>query len=184
VSVFHLRHRALKNMPRLARAGDIAQSRSPSLRVAVVGGGEASDRMAAEELASAHPALRLEGALPHQDVAARLNRAAGFALPSLRESFGLVFVEALMAGCPIVYPAGRAVDGWFDDLPFAIRVAPRDTSAIADGLVRLARDEAMLKQELAQWQMSPAAERFRRPAIARAFGDGLARAAGWGAPAP
>jgi glycosyltransferase involved in cell wall biosynthesis len=178
VSVFHLRHRALKNLPRLARAADVARTRVPDLRVGVVGGGEPSDRVRVEALASAHPGLRLEGALPHQDIAGRLNRAAGFALPSLRESFGLVFVEALMAGCPIVYPAGRAVDGWFDDLPFAIRVAPRDTGAIADALVRLVRDEAALKRELALWQSGPGAQRFRRPAIARAFGDGLARAAG------
>lgn len=176
VTAFHLHNHRGKNAPWLIAAARRAASRDPRVSLAVVGGGSSADMAAMRRYAGQDPAVVLEGPLPHAEMPARLHRAAGFALPSLSESFGLVFIEALLGGLPILYPAGTAVDGYFDGLPFAIRVDPRSETAIADGLVRLVADEAALKAALAQWQRSPAAERFRRPAIARAFGDGLAGA--------
>lgn len=178
VSVFHLDSHRRKNAARLIAAAGDAARRKPGLTLSIVGdgGGDAIKRVRA--LAARHPAVTVEGALPHDWVAQRLHAASGFALPSLRETFGLVFMESLFAGTPILYPAGTAVDGYFDDAPFAIRVNARDTGSIAQGLLRLIQEETELKQALAEWQQSPGAARFRRPAIARAFGDALAQAAG------
>jgi glycosyltransferase involved in cell wall biosynthesis len=102
-----------------------------------------------------------------------MNRATGLVLPSLRESFGLVFIEALFAGLPIIYPKGAAVDGYFDNCSFAIAVDARDPEAIAAAIERLVRDEAKLKADLLAWQNSAEARRFTPGAIARAFTDGL-----------
>lgn len=176
VTAFHLRNWKLKNLPRLARAAAAAHAREPGLRLALIGGGTLAETAAAGRVAARAGCIVAEGPLVHAEMPARLNRARGFAMPSLRESFGLVFVEALFAGCPILYPAGRAVDGWFDGLPFATAADPHDTGAIADGLLRLYREEESAKAALADWQQSPAAARFRREAIGRAFGDGLAAA--------
>ncbi|AGA80578.1 glycosyltransferase family 4 protein [Echinicola vietnamensis] len=37
-----------------------------------------------------------------------------FVLPSKRESFGLVYIEALSQGCPIIYTKNEGVDGFFN----------------------------------------------------------------------
>lgn len=177
-TAFHLRNWKLKNLPRLAHAGGQAAQVEPDLRVAVIGGGTAAETAAAARAANAGRVVSLEGPLDHAAMPARLNRARGFAMPSLHETFGLVFVEALFAGCPIVYPSGRAVDGWFDGMPFARGVDPRSTGAIAEGLLWLHRDEAANKAAVACWQQSAHAAQFRRDAIARAFGDGLETAMG------
>jgi len=172
VSVFHLQSHARKNLARMAAASDRAARAVPGLRLAVVGGGSPAQRSACEAVVAGH-ACDLEGALPLDAVPARINRARGFVLPSLRESFGLVFIEALFAGVPIAYPAGWAVDGYFDGAPFALRVDNRDVGSIADAMVRLARDEAAMKASLADWQHSAGAGRFRREAIGDAFAAGL-----------
>lgn len=38
-----------------------------------------------------------------------------FVMPSIYETFGLVYVEALSQGLPIIYTRGQGFDGWFDD---------------------------------------------------------------------
>jgi glycosyltransferase involved in cell wall biosynthesis len=175
VSVFHLQSHRRKNLARMAAASDIAARAVPGLRLAVVGGGTPAQRSACERVVAGHASV-LEGALPLEAVPARINRASGFVLPSLRESFGLVFIEALFAGVPIAYPADWAVDGYFDAAPFALRVDNRDVGSIADAMARLARDETALEASLAAWQHSAAAGMFRREAIGNAFAAGLSGA--------
>jgi glycosyltransferase involved in cell wall biosynthesis len=177
VSVFHLQSHRRKNLARMAAASDIAARQIPGTRLAIVGGGSDADRSVCARLVADHACL-LEDALPLEQVPGRINRAIGFVLPSLRESFGLVFIEALFAGVPIAYPAGWAIDGHFDAAPFALRVDNRDVDAIADAMARLVRDEGRLKQALDAWQHSPAVDFFRRQAIGDAFAAGLRAATG------
>ena len=172
VSVFHLQSHRRKNLAGMALASDIAARTVPGLQLSVVGGGSPVQRAQADAVAAGH-ACTLEGALPLEQVPLRLNRATGFVLASLRESFGLVFIEALFAGVPIAYPADWAVDGYFDGAPFALRVANTDVAAIADAMVRLVREERAMKQSLAAWQTGDAARGFARQAIGDAFAAGL-----------
>lgn len=172
LTIFHLRGYRLKNLGRMAAAVSIAARQVPGTRLAVAGGGTPEQTGCCDRIIAGHPCV-LEGALPPDQVPARLNHARGFVLPSLRESFGLVFIEALLAGVPIAYPADWAVDGHFDDAPFALRVNNRSVSGIADAMARLMRDEAPLKRALATWQQSDAAGIFKRKAIGDAFAAGL-----------
>lgn len=55
-----------------------------------------------------------------------------FALASFVESFGMVYVEALSQGLPIVYTRGQGVDGHFQDGEVGFSVCPYDISEIAD----------------------------------------------------
>lgn len=176
VTAFHLHNWRGKNLHGLARAAVRAQAQDPDLQLDVIGGGTSEQESAARAAAQGAGCIRFSGHMAHGQLPERFNRARGFVLPSLRESFGLVFIEALFAGCPIVYPAGRAVDGWLEGLPFARAVDPGDTAAIADSLLWLWRDEARLKPALAAWQASPDAHRFQRRAIAKSFAGGLALA--------
>jgi len=175
LSVFHLQSHARKNLARMAQASDLAAHALPGLRLAIVGGGTPAQQAQCERLVAGH-GCTLEGPLPLAAIPARLNRASGFVLPSLRESFGLVFIEALFAGVPIAYPADWAVDGYFDDAPFALRVDNRDVAAIAGAMERLMREEAPMKRALAAWQHGPSAQIFARKAIGEAFAAGLAAA--------
>ncbi|MBU6472328.1 MAG: hypothetical protein KGQ94_06695, partial [Alphaproteobacteria bacterium] len=55
------------------------------------------------------------------------------------ETFGMVYVEALLTATPILYTADSGVDGYLDGIDAGVRVHVGDVSAIAHGLVALAR---------------------------------------------
>lgn len=171
VTAFHLEGWRTKNLAGMAAALRGLKNAAP--RLEVIGGGSDAITTRVRRAAAGAPTIAFAGPMGRAALRERLHRATGLVLPSLRESFGLVFVEALFAGLPIVYPTGAAVDGWFDGLPFAIRVDPRDPAAIGDAMLRLIREEAALKVALADWLSSDSARRFTRPAIGNAFAQGL-----------
>lgn len=45
-----------------------------------------------------------------------------FIMPSKAETFGLVYIEALSQGLPIIYTKDEGVDGFFDDFPVGVAV--------------------------------------------------------------
>lgn len=173
VSAFHLRNARLKNLSGMVTAMETVSKATPGAQLAILGGGNPVDIALCRKIVGKSPNITFEGNIDRDHLRQRFNRATAFVLPSLRESFGMVFVEALFCGLPIVYPADRAIDGYFDDLPFAIRVNPDDPRSIATGIDFAIRNEASLKASLAHWQKSDAPDRFIRSTIAAAFADGL-----------
>lgn len=178
VSVFHLWNHRQKNLAGMARAARQLVAEGLPVCLEVIGGGTDAVRAECERVVAGNDAVRLAGALGHAQLPQRLNAAKGFVLPSHRESFGLVFIEALFAGLPIIYPAEAAVDGYLDGLPFAIRVDSGDRQAIAEAMRQIWTNENALKDQLADWQQSKEARRFQRKQIGEVFAAGLRVAAG------
>lgn len=56
------------------------------------------------------------------------------AVPSLRESFGLVYPEAMSQGLPVIYTRGQGFDGYFEDGQVGYAVQATDPREIADRL--------------------------------------------------
>jgi glycosyltransferase involved in cell wall biosynthesis len=104
------------------------------------------------------------------------------ALPSHRESFGMVFVEALLAGCPVLGPAGFAIDGYLPDGAAGLFVESHDEVAIAEGLDRMLREEEAFKQRLSALQADGALDMFRARAIAETYAAALSAAMAAGKP--
>lgn len=85
-------------------------------------------------------------------------------LPSDAEGFGLVLIEAMAAGVPVI---GTNVDGIRDvirDGETGLLVPPRDPSALAAALRRLSEDSA-LRQRLITNALVDVQERFAWPAV-------------------
>jgi glycosyltransferase involved in cell wall biosynthesis len=173
VSVFHLKNYRGKNLAGIVDAYRLLARDTAPPPLDVIGGGTDDERRACRALIQEFPQIRLVGALNRAEMAERLPRAKALVLPSLRESFGLVFIEALFAGIPIIYPQGTAVDGYFDGCSFALRVDARRPASIAAAMAQVVANEDAMKQALALWQRSPEAERFTRSHIAATFADGL-----------
>lgn len=178
ISVFHLRNYRNKNLSGLVEAYKLLAAAGSAPRLEIIGGGDQADIAACQQLAAVAPDISFPGAMERQDLRERMRRATALVMPSLRESFGLVFIEALFAGIPVIYPKGTAIDGYFDGLPFAISVDAHDPGAIAAAMRQVRAEEAELKAALRQWQQSEASQAFTRPRIGRTFAEGLRQALG------
>lgn len=173
ISVFHLRHHAIKNLSGVVSAVRSLNATGRKCTVQVYGGGTSEDQARCLAIIGDAPTIHLMGPRTQDELGAIMNSATALVLPSQRESFGLVFIEALFAGLPIIYPRGASIDGYFDDLPFAIPVDARRTRDIQNALRYAIDHERQLKAALAQWQKDGGLERFSRPSIAETFRTGL-----------
>ena len=86
-------------------------------------------------------AVRFTGYIADADLPALLSGALAFVFPSLYEGFGMPILEAMACGTPVLASATSALPEIAGDA--ALLIEPEDTSAIADGLARLASDAAL-----------------------------------------
>jgi glycosyltransferase involved in cell wall biosynthesis len=140
-----------KHIDDLLRAFALLRPQFPDARLVIIGDGPEHGRLKARaaELGLAG-AARLLGALADDEAVIGWYRRAGiFCLPSVQEGFGIVFLEAMAAGLPIVATTAAAVPEVVPHGRAGALVPPGDTPALAAAL----------------------AELLERPALGRSYGD-------------
>lgn len=135
INVYHR-----KGLPDLLRGLARARQVNPHLRLDVIGW--TSPKLTAEvsalaDRAGVGDAVRFLGFRPNEEVIRALPAYAGFALPARNETFGMAYVEALLAGVPVLYGRGSGIDGYLDGLDVGIAVPLGDDDALAAGLLAL-----------------------------------------------
>ena len=60
-----------------------------------------------------------------------------FVMPSITETFGLVYAEAMSQGLPIIYTKGQGFDGHFESGVVGYSVSCFDNEDIADNIIRI-----------------------------------------------
>ena len=107
----------------------------------------------------------LLGTVSEADLGAWYRAADAFAFPSVKEGFGLVVLEALAAGLPVVASDIPVFAEYLEDGHSALLVPPGDAAALAGALHRLAGDPALRRQLAAGGR--PLVDRFTWEATAR-----------------
>jgi glycosyltransferase involved in cell wall biosynthesis len=123
-----------KGGPVLARAFELLRRRIPDSRLLVAG---PRGRLDLPEGAACL------GRVPLAELPALCARATAFAMPTLREPYGLAFLDAMACGLPCVGPRAEAVPEIIDDGETGILVSPADAAALAAALERLFADRAL-----------------------------------------
>lgn len=178
VSVFSLDSWQRKGLDVLAKAMKIVARDIPDVTLDVYGGGSRQSRMAADSLLrkmNAEDLIRLKGPLPHNNVQQVMNAYAAFVMAPRRETYGMVHVEALLAGLPILWSKDRGIDGLLPDPLPGYRADPLSARDVAAGIHHLIAKEAALKQVIRGLQASKGLDHLRRAAIADRYRDVLAR---------
>ncbi|MGI5901088.1 MAG: glycosyltransferase family 4 protein [Desulfitobacteriia bacterium] len=70
-----------------------------------------------------------------------------FVMPSLSETFGLVYGEALSQGLPVIYSQGEGFDGQFEDGVVGYAVDPRSPLEIARGIEKILQNYEILSAQ-------------------------------------
>lgn len=92
--------------------------------------------------------ITLHGYLKDRNELLRLYRNSDiFIMPSIQETFGLVYIEAMSQGLPVIYSKGQGIDGYFKEGEVGFSVNPTDIDEIASSILQIMneRDEMFHK---------------------------------------
>ncbi len=105
-----------KRAPLLAKAVKALRHTYPDIQLRYIGSG-GEDESVIRQLANKHPEfIAYPGQINDLDLLKQqYNSHAIFALPSLHETFGLVYMEALSQNIPVVYTAHEGIDVLIDE---------------------------------------------------------------------
>ena len=154
VVVFAGRHIPEKQVPALVPALAAARERVPELSCDVYGDGpERSVVEARVAEAGLDGAVRVHGFAPAEEVEDALRRALCMALPSRREGYGLVVVEAAAAGTPSVVVAGpdNAAVELVEDGVNGVVARSASPEDLSEAIVRVHRAGRALRESTADW---------------------------------
>lgn len=104
----------------------------PAAQFTVVGQG--SERVALEALADelgVSKSVHFLGQLPNEAVLAEMSKAQFFCMPSVREGFGIVYLEAMASGCVTIGTEGEGIADLIVSGENGFLVPPEDPDAIA-----------------------------------------------------
>lgn len=103
----------------------------PAAQFTVVGQG--SEREALEALADelgVSESVHFLGQLPNEAVLAEMSKAQFFCMPSVREGFGIVYLEAMASGCVAIGTEGEGIADLIESGKNGFLVPPEDSEAI------------------------------------------------------
>ncbi|MGB6980226.1 MAG: glycosyltransferase family 4 protein [Candidatus Acidiferrales bacterium] len=146
----------------------------PALHLVAVGAGDDLPRLRqlAVNLGIADQVHFFSG-LSREALAACYARASVFALPSTGEGFGLVFLEAMAFGKPLVAVAAGGSTDLVEDGVNGLLVPPRDPAKLSAALARLLSEE-VLRTELGRRGAARVARLHRFEVFSSALGHILA----------
>ena len=84
-----------------------------------------------------NPYLNYLGYLPKEALLTHLRNNDIFILPSYKETFGLVYVEAMTQGLPVIYTKGQGFDGQIPDFMAGLSVNPYSMLDIAQAILSI-----------------------------------------------
>ena len=154
-----------KRLDVLLKAAARLRRTIPELEVRIVGNGPQAHR-----LRTLHREKELDGTvvwlneIPQLELAQEYNCCDIFCLPSVQEGFGIVFLEAMAAGKPIVAARAGAAPEVVEN---GLLAEPESEEALAEAIERLHRDH-LLRKSLAD-SGTRAVEQFDAPHVARTF---------------
>lgn len=157
-----------KGLMHLIRAMPRVLERRLDVRLVLVGDGTEKPM-----LAGLTRALNLErnvsfvGERAHEDVIQFMRASDVFVLPSLKEPFGIVLVEAMSCGLPIVASRTMGIPSIVDDGVNGFLVPPGDERALADRMGQLLSDPVQVAvigqrnvEKAASYALPRVADRF------------------------
>ncbi|NDV62328.1 glycosyltransferase family 4 protein [Puniceicoccales bacterium CK1056] len=136
-----------KDIPLLLRAFDAVVEKGYDVRLRVAGDGP--DRAKVVDCLSKlkhQDRVTLMGLLPSEVVVSEMQNADIFALVGWAEPFGVVFLEAMASGLPIIVSEDAGVAEILEDQKTAVLTRPHDQNSVESALVKLVENPELRDQ--------------------------------------
>lgn len=147
-----------KNIMRLSKACLSSILKEHNIHLDIIGLKENQNDVITKQLN--HIANKSNGLIKlwHRKTASEIRefykRCSIFAMPSHKETFGLVYVEALSQGLPILYTQNEGFDGFYENGNIGIAVKPTSTKSIANGLLYVINNYSAIQKNISQLDLS------------------------------
>ncbi len=158
--VFAGRHIPEKRVTAIPEAIALARARVPGLRAVILGDGpQREEVLAAVARFGVADVVSMPGFVAAGEVSSTIARAACLLLPSQREGFGMVVIEAAAVGTPSVVAAGpdNAAVERIEPGVNGVVAASASSADLADAIVRAVDGGPALRASTAEWFASNAA---------------------------
>lgn len=104
----------------------------------IVGDGpEFSELKELENKAEYKDKITLHGFMDKEDIINLYRKSDIFIMPSKYETFGLVYIEAITQGLPVIYTRNQGFDGYFDEGTVGYSVKYNDVEEITDSILKI-----------------------------------------------
>jgi glycosyltransferase involved in cell wall biosynthesis len=157
---------ANKNLKNLFAAIEIL-SKFMSVQLTVVGGSSVDADQAGLKDAVGRRHVTFKGRIKNgPDLKAIYRQHDIFVMPSRTETFGLVYIEALSQGLPVIHSRGQGIAGFFTPQTVSECADPNDPKSIATAIQNLSNRSTDVRTTCIT-----EAKRFNWPAIAKQYSD-------------
>lgn len=160
-----------KNVATLLQAMPHVRASCPEVRLALVGtgyepGGPAHTWAQHRSLADN---IHFHGPLPHEDLTPLMRQATLFVHPAREESFGVVLIEAMACGVPVIAGAGSGGVPWVLDYGRAGILTNIDSATTLATSILALLDNPSKRDELARLGIENAQARFSLDVVVEAY---------------
>lgn len=150
-----------KNVETVVEVAKLLRSRGYDVTLDLVGDGPTFSRIQKRVRDLSY--VRLHGHIASRErLLDRYRQADIFIMPSFTETFGLVYVEAMSQGLPVLYSKGQGIDGYFPEGTVGYSIDPHSPSSIADKVEEIIRNYEKISERCV-WE----ARRFSWSQISR-----------------
>ncbi len=133
-----------KGIPDLIKSIQVVSKKVPNAKLLVCGKGRMEGELKKQvEALGLERNVRFTGLVPQEDLPLYYASSDIVAAPSIFEPFGLVLLEALAMGKPVVATNVGGIPEVIKDFETGLLVPPHDSSSIAQAIIRLKEDESL-----------------------------------------
>jgi glycosyltransferase involved in cell wall biosynthesis len=170
--VFHMRdsYIKIKNIYRVLKAISYLKKEGVIIHLDIAGDGPAKDKVSLmiSKLDIADQ-VKMLGKVENSRMIDMMSEYRAFVLCSYPETFGMVYIEALSAGIPVIYSRDAGIDGFFDDMGIGKAVHHRSIKEICAALSEINGNSTKFRDNVRRLQFNGHLKQFSSKAVKQKY---------------
>lgn len=174
ITVFKITNKNLKrkNIFRTLDALKKLKDSGTEIQLHIVGGGNGVEKLEKYiKKKKLTKTVKLLGEMKNIQLMNILSKYKAFILCSYPETFGLVYIEALIKGLPIIYTQSAGIDGYFDEYLIGEKVNYKSIKSISEKILIVNNEINKYKKNVKTLQESGFLENFNSNSVASRYNE-------------